>query len=174
MSLREIVVVPHDALSRRAEEITDIDDAIVSLATDMAETMYRAPGIGLAANQVGELRRVVVLDVEYAYAEAHEKRKKPIILLNPVISHAEGVCLREEGCLSVPEFGVEVERPEFITAEGVDLDGKPVKIETGGLLARALQHEIEHLEGRTLLDHASPLKRNLYRRKMKKKARKDA
>ena len=173
MAVRPIVVVPHEALKTRAEEIADITDALRTLALEMADTMYREPGVGLAANQVGELVRLIVLDVEYPYADPKDKRKKPIIIINPVISHFEGQVVREEGCLSVPEFNVEIKRPEFVTVEGFDRDGNPLKIDADGLLARALQHEIDHLNGRTILEHASPLKRSLYRRMLRKDARRE-
>lgn len=174
MSVRTIVVVPHVVLSRPAEEITNIDDEIVALARDMTDTMYLAPGIGLAANQVAEAVRLIVVDVEYAYAEPHQKRKRPIVMINPTISQAEGLVVREEGCLSVPDFTVDVERPETVQVEWVDLDGNPRSIEANGLLARALQHEIDHLNATTILEHASTLKRNLYLRRIKKKARRGA
>ena len=173
MDCRSIVVVPHTALATRAEEILDIDESIRALAQEMAQAMYRAPGIGLAANQVGELVRLIVLDLQYAYAEPSEKKKNPIFIINPKICLVEGKAMREEGCLSVPEFGIDIERHECVSVRGVDLDGKPLKIEADGLLARALQHEIDHLNGVTLLDYASPLKRNLYRRKLKKMSRRD-
>lgn len=171
MGVLDILTVPHDVLSQTAEEITNIDDRIVDLAKAMADTMYLAPGIGLAANQVGATVRLVVVDVEYAYAEPHAKRKKPIVMVNPRVTLSDGHAVQEEGCLSVPEFTVEVERPELVVLEWIDLDGKPHKVEANGLLARAVQHEIDHLEGRTILDHASPLKRGIYLRKAKKKAR---
>jgi len=171
MAVLPIVVVPNPVLTRRAKEITEIDERIRRLAQDMAETMYRAPGIGLAANQVGELCRLIVVDVAYAYAEPHQKVKNPIILINPKICLAEGEAVAEEGCLSVPDFGLEVARSEQVRVEAVDLDGNPLVIEADGLLARALQHEIDHLNGITILEHASYLKRNIYTRKVKKKAR---
>jgi peptide deformylase len=174
MSVRQIVTIPHEVLSREAEEVKNIDDLIVTLASDMADTMYRAPGIGLAANQVAEPVRLIVVDIQYAYAEPSEKKKQPIIIINPVITTGEGEAVGQEGCLSVPEFEIDVPRFEHVQVEGVDIDGNPLKIEAEGLLARVFQHEIDHLEGRTLLDHASGLKRNLYRRKLKKKARMDS
>jgi len=173
MAVRPIVVVPHEALRTKAAAIAEITDALRALAREMADTMYKAPGVGLAANQVAELVRLIVLDVEYPYSDSREKKKNPIVIINPVISHFEGQIVREEGCLSVPEFNVEIKRPEFVTVEGVDLDGNPLKIDASGLLARALQHEIDHLNGTTLLEHASPLKRSLYRRKIRKNARRE-
>jgi peptide deformylase len=171
MALRSIITVPDKVLARKAEIITDIGDEIRKLAADMAETMYKAPGIGLAANQIGELCRLIVLDVVYPYAGPKEKKKKPVFIINPQITHSEGETMNEEGCLSVPEFGIEVQRFSQVQVEGVDLDGNTIKIEADGLLARALQHEIDHLNGITILDHASALKRSLYVRRLKKKTR---
>ncbi len=173
MALRSIVVVPHEALSQKAKEIKAIDDRIRKLAADMAETMYKAPGIGLAANQIGELVRLIVVDVVYPYAQPSEKKKDPLVLINPTITLCEGECVKEEGCLSVPEFGLEIKRPTCVQVEAVDVQGKPIKIEADGLLARALQHEIDHLNGRTILEHASSLKRNLYHRRVKKRSRRE-
>ena len=173
MAVRQIVVVPSEILNARALEIENIDDYVCTLAHDMAETMYEAPGIGLAANQVGEALRLIVVDVQYAYAEPKEKKKDPIIIVNPRIAACEGEDTLEEGCLSVPEFNVEVSRAQCVEVQGVSLDGQPVRFEAEGLLARVLQHEIDHLEGTTLLEHASALKRNLYRRRLKKKARRE-
>lgn len=173
MAERPIVVVPNKVLKRKAIEIATINDDIVALANDMIETMYKAPGIGLAANQVGEAVRLIVIDVEYAYADPKIRKKNPLVIINPKIKMIEGEAAFEEGCLSVPEFTVEIIRPEQVQIEGVDLDGNPIKIETDGILARALQHEIDHINGVTLLDHASVLKRNLYKKRIKKKARRD-
>jgi len=173
VAIRPIVVVPHEALSRKALEIIEIDDRVRCLALDMADTMYRVPGLGLAANQVGELLQLIVIDVVYPYAEPHEKKRNPLFILNPRIAFCEGSSVKEEGCLSVPEFGIEIKRSECVQVLGLDLEGKPLKVETDGLLARVLQHEIDHLKGTTLLDHASSLKRNLYRRRIKKKERKE-
>ncbi len=173
MAVRPIVVVPHEVLNTKAQTIAEIDEYVRSLARDMADTMYQAPGIGLAANQVGEPLRIIVADVQYAYADPKEKKKSPIIILNPCITACEGEDVQEEGCLSVPEFNIEVARSQCVQVEGVDVEGKPLKIVAEGILARALQHEIDHLEGVTLLEHASALKRNLYHRRLKKKARRD-
>jgi peptide deformylase len=173
MSVRPILVVPHEILALKAEEIRNIDDRIVKLAADMIETMYVAPGLGLAANQVGEPIRLIVMDVEWAHAEPKHRKKNPIIIMNPTITYSEGEWDKEEGCLSVPEFFIEVRRAETVEIVGVDLDGNPISIGAEGMMARVLQHEIDHLEGTTLLDRASALKRNLYRRKMRKRARRD-
>ncbi len=173
MGILSIVTLPDDVLLRKAEEIANIDEHIVTLAKDMAETMYKAPGVGLAANQVGRLLRLIVIDVEYAGMEPQHRTRRPVFIINPRISASEGRASREEGCLSVPEFNVEIKRPETVQVQCVDLDGNPVSIEADGLLARALQHEIDHLDGTTILDHASALKRNIYHRKLKKNARRN-
>lgn len=173
MAVRPIVVVPHEILSTKAQAVQEIDAYVRNLARDMADTMYKAPGIGLAANQVGEPLRLIVADVQYAYADPKDKKKNPIIILNPCITACEGEDTQEEGCLSVPEFNIEVARSQCVQVEGVDLEGKPVKIVAEDILARVLQHEIDHLEGTTLLEHASALKRSLYHRRLKKKARRD-
>lgn len=173
MAIRPIVVVPHEALVQPACEITEIDRGIRRLAHDMADTMYHVPGLGLAANQVGKLLKMIVLDIVYPYAEPTEKKRNPIFILNPRITLHEGACSREEGCLSVPEFGLEVTRAEKVQVAGIDLDGNPLTLDAEGLLARVLQHEIDHLNGTTILDHASTLKRSLYRRRLKKKQRID-
>jgi peptide deformylase len=174
MAPLSIVVYPHGALAARAAEITDIDGRVTSLARDMAEAMYAAPGVGLAANQVGELIRLIVIDVEYAFMQPKDRVKRPIFLINPVITKFEGKAAKEEGCLSFPELTVEVDRRELIQVEGHDLQGNPLRIDAGGLLARAIQHEMDHLDGRTILDHASALKKNLYKRRQKKAARREA
>ncbi len=174
MAVMPIICVPHKALAGKAKEIKNIDEALVSLAHDMAETMYKAPGIGLAANQVGKLLRLIVIDVEYACAEPAEKKKNPVFLINPVICACEGENVVEEACLSVPDFNVEIVRPACVQICAVDLDGNEINLDADGLLARALQHEIDHLQGTTILEHASVLKRNLYKRKLKKQARRDA
>jgi len=173
VAIRPIVVVPHEALVQPAREISEIDGGVRRLALDMADTMYHVPGLGLAANQVGRLVKMIVLDIVYPYAEPSEKKRDPIFILNPRIILQEGSCSKEEGCLSVPEFGLEVSRAERVQVVGVDMDGNPLTLDAEGLLARVLQHEIDHLNGTTILDHASTLKRSLYRRRLKKKQRKD-
>lgn len=173
MATLPIVVIPHVALSQPAEEIKEIDDRIRRIAKQMAETMYKAPGLGLAANQVAELVRLIVMDVDYAYADPAKKQKKPIFIINPDICAREGEAVKQEGCLSVPEFELEIKRAAQVEVRGVDLEGKPLRLEAEGMLARVIQHEVDHLYGKTLLDHASSLKRSLYHRRLKKKARRD-
>lgn len=171
MAILPIVTVPHSVLDEETRLVENIDDSLIALAKDMAQTMYHAPGIGLAANQVGQPLRMVVVDVEYAYAEPSEKVKKPIYLINPRITLREGSEVKEEGCLSVPEFGVEIKRAQSVQIEAEDLDGNPVTMDAHGIFARALQHELDHLDGKTILNHASSLKKRLYQRRLKKAAR---
>ncbi len=171
MPVLRIVTAPDDKLTSKADLITELNEDVLRLASDMTDTMYKAPGIGLAANQVGELIRLIVFDIHYAYAEPKDKRKAPTVIINPVILISDGEEFKEEGCLSVPNFNVDVKRAARVQVEGVDIKGKPVKIEAEGLMARVLQHEIDHLEGKTLLDHASALKRSIYQRRAKKTQR---
>ncbi len=171
MPVRKIVTVPDPRLMAKAELIQDINENICQLATDLIDTMYKAPGIGLAANQVGELVRIIVFDVYYAYAEPKDKKKAPIVVINPVIAISEGEEFKEEGCLSVPNFNLDVKRAARVQVEGIDIKGNPVKFEAEGLMARVFQHEIDHLEGKTLLEHASALKRNIYKRRTRKPRR---
>ena len=173
MAVRTIVVVPHEALDCEAEEISDINDNVRALAKDMCDTMYKAPGLGLAANQVGEPVQLIVCDVVYPYAKPKDKKKDPLIIINPRVRSSEGECVKEEGCLSVPELDVEIKRAACVQVEGMDLSGKALVVDAEGILARVLQHEIDHLRGTTILDHASALKRSLYRRRIKKRVRRD-
>jgi peptide deformylase len=173
MSVLPIVTVPDEILRCQAKEIRNIDDEICKLANDMLDTMYKAPGIGLAANQVGKLLSLIVMDIDYAYAEPANKKKAPVVIINPKIISSEGEDFREEGCLSVPDFSLEVKRPACVHVEGIDLKGNPIDLDAEGLLARVLQHEIDHLRGSTLLNHASALKRSLYERKIKKRTRRE-
>jgi peptide deformylase len=157
--------LPDPVLRRPAEEITDINGELQRLINDMAETMYAAPGIGLAAPQVGVLQRLIVLDVAYRDGD-----KDLRVILNPCITAREGEVTQEEGCLSVPDFAAEVRRHSRVTVKGVDREGKPVEISGEGLLAVVLQHEIDHLDGVLFIDHIGRLKRGLYLRRLKKQA----
>jgi peptide deformylase len=129
----------------------------------MIETMYAAPGIGLAANQVGEAKRIIVFDLNPG-----ETEKKPMVLINPEIVEGEGSVSGEEACLSVVDFSAEVDRKGHVQVRGLDRHGKPVSIEAEDLLARCLQHEIDHLNGILIIDHISSLKRSLYKKRLKK------
>ena len=158
-----IFTYPDAILKAKAEPVQDIDEGIRNLVDNMCETMYSAMGIGLAANQVGELKRILVYDVNQT-----EAGPNPAVLINPEIVLTEGDVVQEESCLSVIDFSADVARKEKIKVRGVDKDGKPVDIEADGLLARCLQHEIDHLNGVLFIDHISALKRTLYTKKVKK------
>lgn len=166
MAILEIKTYPDPVLAQKAEVVETFDDSLRRLLDDMAETMYQAPGVGLAAPQVGVSLRAIVVD-----ASPKVEGAQLIKLVNPVITYAEGKSVCEEGCLSVPGFASEVTRAKKICVEGFDEYGKPVEIETDTFLATVLQHEIDHLEGVLFIDHLGRLKRDLVRRKLKKKAR---
>lgn len=159
----EILKFPHPVLRRRAVEITRIDDRVRELAKAMIETMHKAPGIGLAAPQVGVSERLIVVDLSVG-----EDPKEIIILVNPEIVTSEGEIEYEEGCLSVPDLNEVVTRAEKVTVRGYDLEGREVEIEGEELLAIALQHEVDHLDGVLFLDHISRLKRSRYMTRRKK------
>jgi peptide deformylase len=163
MTILDICTYPEKILRRPAKSITKIDEEIVQLAEHMAETMYNAPGIGLAATQVGVQKRLLVADISPRTPESDL-----IVLANPEIVAAEGELTIEEGCLSVPDYQAEVKRYEKITVRGLDLRGEEVEIEAEGLLAIVLQHEIDHLNGILFIDRISRLKRQLIKRKLRK------
>lgn len=157
MAVLEILQFPDPTLRRRAERIPHVDERIVRLAQDMAETMYRAPGIGLAAPQVGVAERLIVVDLS-----AGERPGELITVVNPEILCKEGDLRMEEGCLSVPDLRETVTRCRRVVVRGTDLEGRSLEIEGEDLLAVALQHEIDHLDGVLFLDHLSQLKRSRY------------
>jgi peptide deformylase len=162
MAVLRIEMLGSEVLRRRAEEIDAPDAELDRLIDDMFATMYRAEGIGLAGPQVGVSRRVIVVDVG-------EEGLTPFAMLNPVIVESGGaVAKAEEGCLSIPGITGLVARPATVVVEGLDRAGQPVRIEAEGLLARCLQHEVDHLNGVLFIDHLSPLKRNMLVRKWKK------
>jgi peptide deformylase len=158
-----IYTYPETVLRAKAEPIQNIDEETRNLVASMCETMYSAMGIGLAANQVGELKRILIYDVTQT-----EAGPNPSVLINPEIVLTDGDVVQEESCLSVIDFSADVPRKERIKVRGVDKDGNPVDIEADGLLARCLQHEIDHLNGVLFIDHISTLKRTLYNKKLKK------
>ena len=166
MAVLDILKYPDPQLTKMALPVADITDAIVQLISDMLDTMYAAPGVGLAATQVGVLQRIVVLDVDH-----ENPRTRVYKLLNPVITHSQGLLVWEEGCLSVVDFTAEVQRAEQIQVVALDEHGKELKIQADGLLAVALQHEIDHLDGKLFIDRISRLKRDLYTRRRKKMLR---
>jgi peptide deformylase len=168
MAILHICTYPEEILRQRAEPITEIDEEVVKLVDHMAETMYSAPGIGLAATQVGVAKQLLVADIAPRRPES-----ELIVLINPEIVAAEGEVIFEEGCLSVPDYQAEVKRHEKITVRGLNLKGEEVEIEAEGLLAVVLQHEIDHLNGMLFIDRLSKLKRDLYKRKVRKKLAKE-
>ncbi len=163
MAARKIIKFGHPVLHRRAEPIININEEIVTLARDMVETMYLAPGIGLAAPQVGVSQRLITVDLSLG-----EKPDELIILINPEILEEEGEAIEEEGCLSVPEIREKVRRPDRLKIRGFNLEGKEIEMEAYGLLARVFSHEFDHLEGKFFIDRLSPLKRSLIYRRLKK------
>jgi peptide deformylase len=166
MAILEILKYPEPILSKVAAPVKSFNAKTVTLVNDMLETMYAAPGVGLAAPQVGVSRRIVVLDID------HEHPGKQVYkLINPVIARAEGEVVWEEGCLSVVDYTAEVRRAAQVEVVAFDEKENPVKIEADGLLAVALQHEIDHLDGKLFIDRISRLKRDLYTRRRKKMLR---
>lgn len=163
MALRKILTFPAAELKQTAQPVQNIDGTVAELVTDMVETMYAAPGLGLAAIQVGAPDRVIVLDVD------HENPGKHLIkLINPVIVAAEGSIVWEEGCLSVVDYTAEVRRARRVFVKAWTTEEKEIEIDADDLLAVALQHEIDHLDGKLFIDRISRLKRDLYRRRVKK------
>ena len=171
MALREILLVPHPVLKQVSKPVETVDDELRALMDDMLETMYAAPGIGLAAIQIGVPKRMLVMDLDQK-----DGGRKPRLFINPkVVWASEELAKMEEGCLSVPEVWEDVERPARITAEYLDRDGALQTLEADGLLATCLQHEIDHLNGVLFIDHISRLKRGIAMRKLTKaKKLKDA
>jgi peptide deformylase len=166
MAILDIKAYPESVLTQVAKPIRQIDDTVRQLLDHMAETMYEASGVGLAAPQVGKSLRAIVVD-----ASPRVEGEKLIKLINPVITFSEGSTVCEEGCLSVPGFSENVTRPAKVVVEGYDENEKPVKIETDTFLATVLQHEIDHLNGVLFIDHLGRLKRDMIRRKLRKQAR---
>jgi len=150
-----------DVLRKVAEPIEEITDEIRQLARDMLERMYDSEGVGIAAPQIGVSKRIIIVDVD-----PYDPSKDPIALINPEIVDRQGEESAEEGCLSVPDIRGDVKRAERVTVEGLDLDGNKVRIEATELLARALQHEIDHLNGVLFIDHLSRLKHRLIKKQL--------
>lgn len=162
--IRPILTFPDPVLKKKAAPVTIITDEVRALAADMAETMYDAPGVGLAAPQIGVLQRVIVIDVA-----AKDEPPQLITAINPLIVHGEGEVYEEEGCLSVPNFSANVKRHETVVVKGLTLDGQERVWQADGLLAIAFQHEIDHLDGTLFVDRLSPLKRELFLKRTKKR-----
>ena len=163
MAIKRILTYPDTVLRERAEPVTDIDGKIQELIDDMAQTMYHAPGIGLASNQVGEPCRIIIYDTS-----PKDEPNNLVVLINPEIVEADGIIIDEEGCLSVIDCRADVKRAARVTVAGVDREGNPITLKKEGLDAVVLQHEIDHLNGVLFIDHISALKRELYKRKLKK------
>jgi peptide deformylase len=167
MSTLPIITLPDPKLRLVSTPVEQVDAELLKLADDMLETMYDAPGIGLAAVQVGVLKRLIVLDVS-----DDDDQPKPMTFINPeILKVGDATRVHEEGCLSIPDFRVDIERPATITVGYLDRDGKPRELIADGLLATALQHEIDHLNGKLIIDFLSRLKRDIVVRKFKKIAR---
>ncbi len=164
MAILKILHYPDERLHTVAKPVAQVDDQVRRLVEDMAETMYAAPGIGLAATQVDVHLRVIVIDIS-------ESRDQLLTLINPEIIRAEGRAEREEGCLSVPGIYEKVERAQSITVKALDRDGKPFTLDAEGLLAVCIQHEMDHLAGKVFVEYLSRLKQNRIRQKLKKRAR---
>jgi peptide deformylase len=164
MARLPILEYPDPRLRIRAEPVTKVDADIKKLVADMFETMYGAPGIGLAATQVNVHKRLLVVDVS-------EQRDQPYCLINPEIIASEGEIRHEEGCLSVPGFFEHISRAEKIRVRALNADGEPFELEAEGLLAVCIQHEMDHLNGKLFVDYLSPLKRERFRKKLLKQAK---
>jgi peptide deformylase len=159
MAKLDILHFPDKRLRTKAAEIDTVNDTLRAFIEDMFETMYDAPGIGLAATQVNFHKRLMVIDVS-------ENNNEPLCFINPIITHKEGVEVMQEGCLSVPGFYEDVERAENITVQALNKEGDAFELTTNGLLAVCIQHEIDHLNGKLFVDYLSPLKRNRIRKKL--------
>ncbi len=168
MSILEILEYPDPRLRTKAAPVAEVDDRVRAIVDDMFETMYQAPGIGLAATQVNVHERIVTIDVS-------EDKSEPLVFINPEITVLEGEMeSMQEGCLSVPGFYEEVTRIEHCLVKALDRDGNPFEMECRGLLAVCIQHEVDHLEGKLMVDYISPLKRNRIKDKLEKKHKLEA
>ena len=163
MAVLEIVIYPHPALTRRAEEVEKVDGKIRKLISDMVDTMYANGGIGLAAPQVGVSKRVIVVDVRL-----YDPSTSLISMVNPEVVSEEGEVIHEEGCLSLPECVEGITRRTWIKVRGLNERGRQIEVEGEGMLAIALQHEIDHLNGTVILNRISRVKRDLYKKRLKR------
>jgi peptide deformylase len=164
MAIRPIIIAPDPVLKAKAKPVENIDGGIVRLMDDMLETMYRAPGIGLAAPQIGVLQRIIVVDV----ADKDEK-PQPFAMANPeILWKSDETSVHNEGCLSLPDYYADVTRPKQVRLRYIDRDGEVRELDADNLLATCVQHEIDHLNGVLFIDHISLLKRNMILRKLQK------
>ena len=164
MPLLTIVNCMDSVLRKKCLKVENIDETLVTLADDMIETMYAASGLGLAANQVGVTSDLFVIDVGI-----EKEKRDPVIIINPIITASEEEVIAEEGCLSIPEIFAQVKRFQYVEVKGYDLKGNELRYEAEGFLARAFQHEMDHLNGVLLWDNLSKVKRDILQRKFKKK-----
>ena len=164
MTQRKIIIEPDTILRKKSETLEKVDNELRGLMDDMLETMYAAPGIGLAAVQVGVLKRVIVIDIS-----KEKEKKNPIFLINPeIIFKSKNTSIYEEGCLSLPGHFAEIERPEECHIKYIDYDGKKKEMKANGLLATCIQHEIDHLNGKLFIDYLSKLKKDMIIKKLVK------
>jgi len=163
MAIKKILTYPDPALRQKVETVTSFDDSLKQLASDLAETMYDAPGAGLAANQIGVCLRVAVINVSES-----DEEKSHLVLINPEIIEKEGCQVDEEGCLSVIDLTANVERYKKLLIRAQDLNGKTLEFPAEDFFARVIQHELDHLKGILFIDHLSSLKRTLYKKRLKK------
>jgi len=168
MAILPILRFPNPVLRETCRDADPRDPLLPRLAQDMAETMYAAPGVGLAAPQVGVPIRLIVVDPRGAPKEGEKEARKPLVMLNPVLARREGCISFEEGCLSLPDFRHDVDRARSITVRFTGLDGGRYELDAEELFAVVVQHEMDHLDGRLLVDYASPLRRDFYKRKARK------
>jgi peptide deformylase len=164
MAVLKVLSFPDKRLRTKAKAVESVDDGVRAIMDDMLETMYEAPGIGLAATQVDIHRQIVVIDIS-------EEKDSPLYLVNPKITAKSGKEISEEGCLSVPEYYAEVERAEEVTVSALGYDGNSFELEADGLLAVCIQHELDHLQGKLFVDYLSPLKQQRVRKKLEKLAK---
>jgi peptide deformylase len=164
MSKRKIVIEPDPILRQKSENLEKVDDELRKLMDDMLETMYAAPGIGLAAVQIGILKRLIVIDIS-----KEKEKKNPLFLINPeIISKSKNTSIYEEGCLSLPGHFAEIERPAECQIKYIGYDGKKKEIKANGLLSTCIQHEIDHLNGKLFIDYLSKLKKDMILKKLVK------
>jgi peptide deformylase len=169
MAVRKIIIIPEPQLRQLSAPVASVSKEIEALAEDMLETMYDAPGIGLAAIQVGVPQRLVTIDLA-----KKDEAKSPIVFLNPeILSASEETSTYEEGCLSIPEYYEEVTRPASVRVRWMDLKGKTQEMDADGLLATCIQHEIDHLNGKLFIDYLSKLKRDRVMTKFRKQAKRE-
>ena len=172
MDLYDIILVPDPALRTKAEPVSKVDDAIRAQMDKMLRTMYEAPGIGLAANQVNILNRVLVMDLS---RRTEEEKPTPFFMANPeIVWESDEISVMEEGCLSIPQQYADVERPAIVRVKYLDYKGNPAEMQADGLLSHCVQHEIDHLNGVLFVDYLSSLKKNMLLRKVDKLKKNEA